>query len=92
MKNAAAASRCAGRTISTADDFSVAANAYGRSVCVISATVKMTNRIVGSPSAPNVRSRLEPSCAYGLPLSIAASETAKLARPRMKPPPRMSPM
>ena len=63
MKNAAAASRCAGRTISAADDFSVAANTYGRSVCVISATVKTTNRIVGSPSAPKLRSRLEPSCA-----------------------------
>ena len=63
MKNAAAASRCAGRTISAADDFNVAANTYGRSVCVISATVKTTNRIVGSPSAPNVRSRLDPSWA-----------------------------
>ena len=43
---------------------------------MISATEKMTKMIVGSPSAPNVRSRLEPSWVYGLPLSIAASETA----------------
>jgi len=58
------------------DDFNVAANTYGKSVCVINATVKTTNKIVGSPSAPNVRNRLEPSCAKGLPLSIAASEIA----------------
>ena len=76
MKNAAAASRWAGRTISAADDFNVAANTYGRSVPVTSATVKTTNRIVGSPNAPNVRNRLDPSWAYGLPLSIAANETA----------------
>ena len=59
---------------------------------VVSATTKMTKITVGSFSAPNDRSRLEPSCAYGLPLSIAAIEMAKLAIPRISPPPRMSPM
>jgi hypothetical protein len=61
-------------------------------VWVVSATTKMTKMTVGSLSAPNDRRRLEPSWAYGLPLSIAASDTAKPAIPRISPPPRMSPM
>ena len=52
----------------------------------------MTKITVGSFSAPNDRNRLEPSCAYGLPLSMAASDTANPAIPKINPPPRMSPM
>ena len=52
----------------------------------------MTKMTVGSLRAPNERRRLDPSWAYGLPLSIAAIEITKLAIPRMSPPPRMSPI
>jgi hypothetical protein len=61
-------------------------------VWVVNATTKITKITVGSFRAPNERSRLEPSCAYGLPLSIAAIDTAKPAIPRISPPPKMSPM
>ena len=92
MNSAAAASRCAGRMICPADERTVAASAYGRSVPVISATVNTTNSTTGSVIAPNVLARLAPICAYGLPVSSAATATRKLASDRMKPPPRMSPM
>ena len=92
MKNATITSRWLGRSTSTAEERSVSPITYGRSVCVVSATVNTTKITVGSFSAPNVRNRLEPSWAYGLPESIAASETAKPAIPRISPPARMSPM
>jgi hypothetical protein len=40
--------------------------------------------------APNDRSRLDPSWTYGLPLSIAATETAKLVRAKIMPTPKKS--
>jgi hypothetical protein len=40
----------------------------------------------------NLLARLEPSCAYGLPVSSAAVATTKLASASRNPPPRMSPM
>ena len=67
MKNATTTSRWLGRSTSTAEERSVSPSTYGRSVCVVSATVNTTKITVGSFSAPNVRSRLEPSCANGLP-------------------------
>ena len=42
--------------------------------------------------AANVFARLDPSWAYGLPVSSAATATTKLASDKMNPPPRMSPM
>ena len=82
MKNAAIDQQMAGSHDLDGRERSVAPSTYGRSVCVVSATTKITKITVGSLSAPNDRSRLEPSCAYGLPLSIAASETAKPAPAR----------
>ena len=61
-------------------------------MCVVSARTNVTKITVGSLKAPNDRSRLEPSCAYGLPLSIAASETTKLASARISPTPKKSAM
>ena len=92
MKNAAIISRWLGRKTSTAAERIVAPNAYGRSVWVVSARTNVTKITVGSLNAPNDRRRLEPSCAYGLPLSIAAADTAKLASARMNPTPRKSAM
>ena len=89
MNSAAAASRCAGRMICPALDRTVAASAYGRSVPVSRATVNTTT---GSVMAENVLARLDPSCAYGLPVSSAAVATTKLASDSRNPPPRMSPM
>ena len=73
-------------------DRTVAASAYGRSVPVSSATVNTTNSTTGSVIAENVLARLDPSCAYGLPVSSAATATRKLASDSRNPPPRMSPM
>ena len=87
MKNAAIISRWLGRTTSTVAERIVAPNAYGRSVCVVSASTNVTKITVGSLNAPNDRNRLEPSCAYGLPLSTAASDTTKLARREDQPDP-----
>jgi hypothetical protein len=70
----------------------LAASAYGRSVPVSSATVNTTNSTTGSVIAENVFARLDPSCAYGLPVSTAAVAMTKLASDSRKPPPRMSPM
>ena len=92
MNSAAAASACAGRMIWPADDRTVAASAYGRSVPVIRPTVNTTNSTTGSVIAENVLARLAPSWAYGLEVSEAATATRKLASDRMNPPPRMSPM
>ena len=92
MNSAAAASRCAGRMICPALDRTVAASAYGRSVPVSRATVNTTNSTTGSVMAENVLARLEPSWAYGLPVSSAAVATTKLASDSRNPPPRMSPM
>ena len=92
MKKAAIISRWLGRTTSTVEERIVAPNAYGRSVCVVSASTKVTKITVGSLNAPNDRSLLEPSCAYGLPLSIAASDTTKLASARIIPTPKKSAM
>ena len=63
MNNAAAASRCAGRTIWSAEARTVFASAYGRSVPVTSATLNTTNSTTGSVIAPKVLARLAPSCA-----------------------------
>ncbi|HEX3513017.1 MAG TPA: hypothetical protein VHT26_03315, partial [Trebonia sp.] len=41
--------------------------------------------------AEKVLARLDPSCAYGLPVSRAAVATTKLASDSRNPPPRMSP-
>jgi hypothetical protein len=92
MNSAAAASRWAGRMICPALDRTVAASAYGRSVPVSRATVNTTNSTTGSVMAENVLARLEPTCAYGLPVSSAAVATTKLASDSRNPPPRMSPM
>ena len=92
MKNAATINRWLGRTTCTADERMVAPKAYGRSVWVVSASTNVTKMTVGSLNAPNDRSRLDPSWAYGLPLSIAASETAKLVRAKMRPTPKKSAM
>ncbi len=59
---------------------------------VVSARTKVTKITVGSLNAPNDRSRLEPSWAYGLPLSTAASETAKLVSAKIRPTPKKSAM
>jgi hypothetical protein len=61
-------------------------------VPVSSATVNTTNSTTGSVIAENVLARLDPSCAYGLPVSAAAVAMTKLASDSRKPPPRMSPM
>lgn len=92
MKNAATINRWLGRTTCTTDERNVAPNAYGRSVCVVRASTNVTKMTIGSFSAPNERRRLEPSCAYGLPLSIAANDTTKLASPSMRPTPKKSAM
>ena len=59
---------------------------------VSSATVNTTNSTTGSVMAENVLARLDPSWAYGLPVSRAAVATTKLASESRNPPPRMSPM
>ena len=92
MKNAAIINRWLGRNTSTVEERIVAPNAYGRSVCVVSASTNVTKITVGSLNAPNDRSRLDPSCAYGLPESTAASDTTKLANARISPTPRKSAM
>ena len=51
-----------------------------------------TNSTTGSVMAENVLARLDPSCAYGSPVSSAAVATTKLASDSRNPPPRMSPM
>jgi hypothetical protein len=61
-------------------------------VWVVSARTKVTKMTVGSLKAPKDRSRLEPSCAYGLPLSTAAIDTMKLVRAKIKPTPKKSAM
>ncbi len=92
MNSAVAASTCAGLMICPADDRTVAASAYGRSVAVSSETVNTTNSTTGSVIAANVLARLAPSWAYGLPVSSAATATRKPASDKMNPPRRMSPM
>ena len=92
MNSAAEASGWAGRVICPAEDRTVAATAYGRSVAVSNATVSTTNSTTGSVIAENVFARLEPSCGYGPPDSSAAVATRKLASDSMNPPPRMSPI
>ena len=61
MNRAAAARTWAGLMICPADDRTVAASAYGRSVAVSSATVNTTNSTTGSVIAPKVFARLAPS-------------------------------
>ena len=61
-------------------------------MCVVSARTNVTKITVGSLNAPNDRSRLEPSCAYGLPLSTAARETTKLVSAKIRPTPKKSAM
>lgn len=90
--SATLASTCAGRITCPALARTVAAILYGRSVPVSRATVNTTNSTTGSPIAENVLARLDPSCAYGLPVSSAAVATTKLASASKNPPPRMSPM
>lgn len=52
--------------------------------------MNVTKITVGSLNAPKDRSRLEPNCAYGLPLSIAAIDIEKLVSAKIKPTPRKS--
>ena len=52
-----------GRSISLADELTVAAIAYGGSVEVMMPIADTTKRAVGSMSAPNVIALLLPSCA-----------------------------
>ncbi|MGA3005740.1 MAG: hypothetical protein ABSE20_28895, partial [Acetobacteraceae bacterium] len=53
MKNAAIISRWLGRTTCTALERIADPNAYGRSVCVVSASTNVTKITVGSLKAPN---------------------------------------